>query len=73
MMRDCNEGIALNMATPVDSEGTSKRKPFFLIGRYAKFSSWSAIIRVSKTVNVTDGDSNETRKTRFIVFLCYTQ
>ena len=28
MMRDCNERIALNTTT-IDSEGPSKRKPFF--------------------------------------------
>jgi len=31
MIRDCNERIALNMATPNDSKASSKRKTFFLI------------------------------------------
>jgi len=60
MMRDCNERTALNMATPTDSEGASKRRPFFLIQTIRRIQQLERYIRVCKTVNVTDGDSNET-------------
>ena len=60
MMRDCNERIALNMATPTDSEGASKRRPLFLIRTIHRIHQLEHYIRVCKIVNVTDGDSNET-------------
>jgi len=68
MIRDCNEKIALNMTTPNDSERGSKRKTFFSIQTVYQIQQLERYVRAIKTVNVTGGDSNETRKTNFVVF-----
>jgi len=66
-MTDCNEKTALNMATLNDSEHSSKHKTFFLIQAVGQIQQLERYVRAIKTVNVTGGDSNETRKTNFIV------
>ena len=55
------------MATPNDSKASSKRKTFFLVQTVSQIQQLERHVRAIKTVNVTGGDSNETRKTNFIV------
>jgi len=66
MIRDCNEKTALNMAN--DSECGSKCKTFFRVQTLGQIQQLERCVCAIKTVNVTGGDSNETRKTNFIVF-----
>jgi len=55
------------MATPNDSKASSKRKTFFLVQTVSQIQQLERHVCAIKTVNVTGGDSNETRKTNFIV------